>query len=127
MPINGKTDFVGPARCKFMGDMGANQKAVRLNDAIVEANMKGLYGDRFKLPEGDDTNVGGDVVFPTPVIIQQPRSNAAAWVLGTLLATLLVVAILAGGVWLYLHPATPPVQPPPPATSEDFNAQLFDP
>lgn len=127
MPINGKTDFVGPARAKFMMGISASEKATKLNDAIVEANMKSLYGDRFQMPE-DDMNVGGDVIYPTPIVIQPPRSNAGL-IVAIVFLSVLTLALLAGGAWLYLRSVSPPpIQPPPPASSgDDYDAQLFDP
>ena len=73
-----------------MTGIKATLDATKISDAIVKANLRRLYPEGIDLPEGEETIVGGDVVFPIIQPAPAPRSHALPIILATLLAVLLL-------------------------------------
>lgn len=133
MSIDGKTDFIGPSRAGYMAGMQNGLTATDLNDAIVRANLKSIYGDRIQLPDNERLIIGGDfkIEQPSPPAIQVSRPGHAGWIaFATLLATIVLMLATAVGVWWFLSQRVPShAVPPAPTvpTKEDFDVGFFVP
>ena len=114
MPVNGKTDFVGPSRSHWMAwladQIGMNQIAA----AQTKAYLKSVHGDGIKFPEEDLELIGGDKK------IEEHHHHAPArpslWpvvvgFLGTLLI-LLMASLASVYIWSHWPEKTPAPEPP---------------
>lgn len=126
--MNGLDMLKKPSRLRFMDGLSAAQDATAISDALVKANLRRLYPEGIELPEGEKTNIGGDVTFPI-VMPPAPRPNGLATALGAAALTLLVVGLLAtiGAVWWWRSPLPAPLPIPPVSTSEQYQVSFFNP
>lgn len=121
---NGRAQsFVGPARAKWMAELKDFIDVLATDHSLTEAAARRVYGDDFRPPEPEDTQLAGgdikyevhnhlpDVAVPPPRPVQRPKSPAG--IVGA--ATILAIAILVAA-WLVIgRPMpSPPVPTPTP-------------
>jgi hypothetical protein len=132
----GLREFTGWARLKMLSGLREQRNIVKLNDAMVAAEMKKNFGDDFDVPkQEDEVLIGRDFVQPSPqpiVIMPQapaatptPQASNSGWI-----ALLAVLAILGFAVW-YVEKHSPKDQPKPAPPSvqsgEEYDIKFFRP
>jgi hypothetical protein len=133
----GLREFTGWARLKMLNGLQEQRNVVKLNDAMVAAEMKKSFGDGFEMKKDDEMLVGRDFVQPNaqPIVIMPPAPVApvpqsnAGWIVAILLAFLLLLLASIGGAWWLLsqRPATTVVSPPPSVQTDGYDIKLFTP
>ncbi len=139
----GLREFTGWARLKMLSGLQEQRNVVKINDAMVAAEMKKNFGDAFVVPKPEEELlIGRDFVQPNPqpIVIMPPapmpppapQSNAG-WVVAILLVFFMILLASIGGAWWLLSQRSTPVAvvlPPPSAQQpggEDYVVKFFSP
>lgn len=135
----GLREFTGWARLKMLSGLQEQRAVVKLNDAMVAAEMRKNFGDDFEMKQDDDVMIGRDFVQPSPapiVIMPQapavPPNRGYGWIIATIVvsmipAFILFLVIVFGSIWFFFRPTVPPIQTPVQTSGDNYDIKLFVP